>query len=89
MSIVRAKESFTYWDKNGVPRDIVAGTLIDPATSPEAYKNRDHLFEPVELHVENKTPKTSVENASAEPGEKRTVTTPARTYQRRTENKEG
>lgn len=79
MTILRAKESFSYWDSEGVPMDIVAGTLLDPEKSPEAYKGRAHLFEDVALHVEKKG---HVESATSEPGEKRTVTTPVRPYQR-------
>lgn len=81
MPIVRARESFSYWDDRGIPRDVPAGTLIDPEKSPEAYKGRVHLFEPVELHVEGKSSRP-VESATSEPGERRTVTTPVRPYQR-------
>ncbi len=88
MNIKRAKESFTFWDKDGVPRDIPAGTLIDPDRV-EGYKGREHLFEDVEVYVDrvekakeastkpNKpgAPDEQVETATAEPGERRNVTT--------------
>lgn len=90
MAIKRAKESFSFWDSKGVPRDVPAGTLIDTDKSPEVLKGREKLFEDVELYVDrtNDTSVKKVESATAEPGEKRSITTPVRTFRSPTEKKE-
>lgn len=76
MAIKRAKESFSYWDKGGVPRDISAGTLIDTDKSSEMFKGREHLFEDLEVYMDRSTP-SAVESATATPGEKRSFVPPS------------
>jgi hypothetical protein len=71
VAIVRAKESFAYTDTAGVPRVVTPGQLFDGA-DPCVVK-RPNLFEPVEVAVERR--RATVEDASAVPGEHRSVST--------------
>jgi hypothetical protein len=71
MSVYRAKEPFAYTSKSGVPRSIVPGDLMfdgDPD-----LKGREHLFERVEDAAART--KSVVEDASAAPGELRSLST--------------
>lgn len=75
MAIKRCKSPFSIW-KNGVPRVITGGQLIED-TDP-VYKGHEHLFEDVETFVSEKAERAAVvEQATAAPGEKRSV--PSRT----------
>lgn len=72
MGHVRAKEAFAYTDHNGIPRVVRPGDLFnddDPALA-----NRGHLFETVGANVERR--QVTVEEATAEPGAKRSVSAP-------------
>ncbi|BBU22156.1 hypothetical protein [Mycobacterium xenopi] len=69
MAIVRATKPFTYWN-NGVPRTVRAGDLFD--TSDPCVKGRAGLFEPVEVAAARTA---SIEDATAEPGARRSVST--------------
>jgi hypothetical protein len=74
MAVYRAKEGFSYDDKDGVPRIIVPGTLLSDTDS--GFKGREELFEPVEAHVVAESARRrgkSVEDASAEPNTRRSV----------------
>ncbi|MBE7163147.1 MAG: hypothetical protein INR72_18055 [Williamsia herbipolensis] len=82
MSVVRAREAFSYTDHHGIPRVVRAGDVLS-ATDPDVMK-RAHLFEPVQAAVdradktvsEHEAPPTpTVEQTTAEPGERRSVTT--------------
>ncbi|AMU39237.1 hypothetical protein A3N99_02805 [Mycobacteroides abscessus] len=71
MGHVRAKEAFAYTDHNGIPRVVRPGAIFtddDPAVT-----KRAHLFEPIEAGIERRQP--TVEDATAEPGAKRSVST--------------
>ena len=86
MAILRAKEPFSYFDGSGVPRVVRPGDLFestDPAlkgrghlfeSTDPALKGRGHLFESVEVGAERR--RSTVEDASAAPGEKRSVGAP-------------
>lgn len=69
MTILRAKEPFSYIDANGVPRVVSPGTLCDDS-DPDVAK-RLNLFEPVEVAAARAS---GVESATAEPGARRTRT---------------
>ncbi|QRZ05896.1 hypothetical protein [Mycolicibacterium austroafricanum] len=58
-----------------MPRVIRPGDLFDK-TDP-CVKGREHLFEPVEVNAERR--RSTVEDASAAPGEKRSLSTRRRT----------
>ena len=74
VSIVRAKEPFSYVDVNGVPVNVSPGDLFD-STNPDV-KKRAHLFEAVEVTAERRKRRASgVEDATAEPGAKRKLST--------------
>ncbi len=74
MGVKRCKESFAIF-VNGAPRMLTAGSLIDDADQVVAdYPNN---FEDVESYVSSRSA-ASVEQATAEPGEKRTRRVPAR-----------
>lgn len=73
MAILRCISPFTYW-VNGAPRTYTAGQLIED-TDP-GYAGREAHFETVETHVSARAGR--VEQATAEPGEKRTRRQPAR-----------
>lgn len=71
-NFVRATEAFTFTSRTtGLPRVVTPGALFD-ASDPD-LKGKEHLFEPVENHVERMqaTRARAVETASAAPGEKR------------------
>lgn len=68
MAIKRCKSPFSVW-KNGVPRVITGGQLIED--SDPVYKGHEHLFEDVETFVSDRA--VPVEQATAEPGAKRSV----------------
>lgn len=81
-AVVRAREPFSYTDHHGIPRIVRAGDVFN-ATDPDVMK-RAHLFEPVQAAVDraDKTvseheapPAPTVEQTTAEPGERRSVTT--------------
>ncbi len=67
--ILRAREAFSYTDNRGIPRIVRPGDLVDDADP--GVKGREHLFEPVEVAAARAT--AVVEQATAAPGEKRTV----------------
>ncbi|PVA66211.1 hypothetical protein [Mycobacteroides abscessus] len=76
MAVYRAKEGFSYDDTNGVPRIVAAGSLMSDNDS--GFKGRENLFEPVEAHVVAESARRrgkSVEDASAEPNARRSVST--------------
>lgn len=77
MATVRAKEAFSYNDVNGVPVNVAAGALFD-ANDPDV-KKRAHLFEEPEVAAARRKHRNSgVEDATAEPGAKRSVSTTGR-----------
>lgn len=74
MAVYRAKQGFAYDDVDGTPRIVVPGTLMSD-TDP-GFKGREELFEPVEAHVATESARRrgkSVEDASAEPGVRRSA----------------
>jgi len=73
VAIKRVKEPFAALVR-GAPRSYTTGQLVDGADP--VVKGREHLFEDVEVHVEAKA--ATVEQATAEPGERRAVTRPPR-----------
>lgn len=79
MAIKRVRESFSWWDSNNAPHDMPAGTIVDSERT-EAYKGREHLFEDVDVYVDRMGEKSAgyaapkPEQATADPGEKRSVT---------------
>lgn len=73
MAIKRCKSSFAV-QIGGAPRVVPAGALLDE--SDPVIKGREAYFEDVETYVSDRAPK--VEQATAEPGERRSVTRPAR-----------
>lgn len=68
MATLRCKEPFSC-DINGVPRTIAAGALVDSADP--IVVGREALFESVDAFVSRQA---RVEEATAEPGEKRSLT---------------
>lgn len=84
MTIHRAIEAFAYGDKSGVPRSVAPGDLM--SSDDPNFKGREHLFEKVEVAADRqsaeptKPPKPpTVETATAEPGERRSISTPTPT----------
>jgi len=72
--IYRVKEPFSYTDDRGVPRVMRAGDLV--TTDHDAYREKwSHLFEPVNDAADRVG---RVEAATAAPGEKRSVSLPAK-----------
>lgn len=69
MEILRCKEPFAA-DIDGVPRVITAGQLLD--SSDPVIKGRERFFEAVDAHMARRS--REVEQATAAPGEKRSVT---------------
>lgn len=69
MGIKRSKASFAAV-VNGVPQVVPVGYLVEDGH--ELTKGREHLFEDVGAHVSQRD--SQVEQATAAPGEKRTVT---------------
>lgn len=73
--IYRVKEPFSYTDDRGVPRVMRVGDLV--TTDHDAYREKwSHLFEPVSDAAER--PAGTVEDATAAPGEKRSVQLPSK-----------
>ena len=68
MATLRCKEPFAA-DIAGVPRVVAAGQLLD--SNDPIIKGRDRFFEPVDVFMERRAPR--VEQATAEPGEKRSL----------------
>jgi hypothetical protein len=66
MATLRVKEPFAV-DVKGAPRVLTAGQLVD-STDP-VVKGREHLFEAIEAYMVRSSP----EQATAAPGEKRSV----------------
>ncbi len=74
MGVKRCKESFAIF-VNGAPRMLTAGSLVDDADQVVAdYPNN---FEDVETYVSDRST-SQVEQATAEPGEKRNRRAPVR-----------
>ena len=74
--IYRAKESFAFTSKGGLPRIVTVGSLVDPA-DPD-FKGKEHLLEPVEDAVVRARrvragDSSAVETATDAPGEKRSL----------------
>lgn len=76
--VFRAREAFAYTDKQGVPRVVAPGHLM--SSNDPNFKGKEHLFEPVEVAAarEAHTTDSNVETATAEPGARRSVSTPKR-----------
>lgn len=74
VAIFRAREAFAFTDQQGIPRVVRPGDLFDSGDA--CLKGRGHLFEPVEVNAERR--RATVEDASAAPGEKRSVSAPAK-----------
>ncbi|SDN17891.1 hypothetical protein [Streptomyces wuyuanensis] len=72
MAIKRCRAAFAV-SVNGVPRMVTVGQLVD--ASDPVIKGREALFEDVDTYVSERAPK--VEQATADPGEKRSVGRPA------------
>lgn len=75
MAIKRCVAAFAA-SVDGVPRMYTVGQLVD--ASDPAVKGRESLFEDVETHMADKAARQAprVEQATAEPGEKRSVGRP-------------
>lgn len=71
----RAREAFAYTDKDGAVRVISPGILM--SDSDPGYRGRERLFEPVHVSVEKAEARRTgrVEDTSAEPNTKRSVST--------------
>ncbi len=76
-AIYRAREAFAFTDKRGVPRVVNAGDLI--AADDPSLKGKIHLFEQVELAAARAS---GVEEATAEPGSRRSLSTKGQTRHR-------
>ena len=76
--IKRCKIPFAF-DDNGMTRVIAAGSLVSTDDSAYTDATAEH-FEDIDVHVEAQTKRrekaAGVEQATAEPGEKRNVTPP-------------
>lgn len=76
--IKRCKTPFAI-EENGMTRVIAAGSLVSTDDSAYSENTAEH-FEDVDVHVETQTKRRAraagVEQATAEPGEKRNVTPP-------------
>ncbi|MEV5607011.1 hypothetical protein [Streptomyces sp. NPDC052225] len=77
----RCKESFTIWRDNA-PVAYTAGQLVEDDA--EILRSHGHLF--AELEPTVRAPSV-VEAATAEPGERRSVTPPAKTSARKPSTK--
>lgn len=77
MTVLRAREAFACSDAQGTPRVVRPGDLFD-STDP-LVTGRQNLFEPVEVATQRSEAVvaggSSVESATAAPGEKRSVST--------------
>lgn len=69
MAVLRCTEAFAYSGPQGVPLVFTPGMLVDDKDP--AVKGHEHWFEPVEVTAARAA---GVEQATAGPGEKRTVT---------------
>lgn len=76
MAIKRCVAAFAA-SADGVPRMYTVGMLVD--ASDPVIKGREGLFEDVDTHMADKAARQAprVEQATAEPGEKRSVGRPA------------
>lgn len=70
MAVLRCTEAFAITEKNGVQRVLRPGDLVEDKDP--CVKGREHLFEPVEANAHRATDR-AVEQATAAPGETRTV----------------
>lgn len=70
MAIKRCRASFAA-SVRGVPRVMAVGTLV--SEDDPILKGREHLFEDAEVHVQERA---RVEQATAEPGRRRSLTRP-------------
>ncbi|WP_435215907.1 hypothetical protein [Streptomyces sp. bgisy034] len=68
---------------NGVPKVMRPGTLV-PDDDP-VIKGREHLFEDVDAFMQRKTPR--VEEATAEPGARRSLSLPRKQAAKKTASK--
>lgn len=66
--MLRARESFAFTDKNGIPRVVSAGQEVY-ADDPNV-KGREHLFEAGDARLQ-RAANLATETASAAPGERR------------------
>ena len=74
MAVLRCTEAFAYSGPQGVPQVCTPGMLVDDKDP--AVKGHEHWFEPVEVtaaRVTNSGSAALVEQATAEPGEKRST----------------
>ena len=74
MAILRCKEAFAVTDSDGAALVFAPGDLVDSKN--KHVKGRESLFETVEASVERQA--RPVEQATAAPGEQRSVTKPAK-----------
>lgn len=82
MAVFRAREAFAYTDKQGVPRVIRPGDLV--SSDDPNFKGKEHLFETVEVAAARAAgvETATVETTTAEPGERRSLSTPSRKARR-------
>lgn len=71
--VYRARSAFAFTDKQGVPRVITVGHLM--SSDDPNFKGKEKLFEPVETAAARAA---GVEDATAEPGALRSLSTPRR-----------
>jgi hypothetical protein len=83
MAIKRCVAAFAA-SVDGVPRMYTVGQLVD--ASDPVIKGREALFEDVETHMADKAARQAprVEQATAEPGEKRSVMPPRKAAVKKT-----
>jgi hypothetical protein len=75
MAIKRCSEAFSVW-QDGVPTVFTAGQLVDEKHP--ILKTHGHLFrDPETAALPQPAPAVRVEQATADPGEARTLTAPA------------
>lgn len=74
MAVKRCRAAFTVWNPDGMPRVVAGGDLVDDQDP--ILKTHGHLFEDVDAYVAERS--SQVEQATAEPGERRAVRRPAR-----------
>ena len=70
MAVLRCTEAFAITEKNGVARVLRPGDLVEDKDP--VVKQCPHAFEPVEANAAQATSR-AVEQATAAPGETRTV----------------
>lgn len=83
MATLRCKDAFAT-KINGAPRVVAAGELVD-ADDP-VVRGREVFFEPLDTFMSRRG--RQVEQATAAPGEARTVTTAKRTPSRKSAEKD-